>query len=475
MTNNAPRTTQTRAGTVFISYARADDERPPYDDTTQGWVKFFWDQLRWELTDRGARQAKLWLDRYDIDPAEAFTQVIKTAVRDATLILPVFSENWVRSQWCHQDITEFVASHADPGSWLIPVFKNDPPRALLPEVMQGENAREGYRFFTQDETGMIHEFYWRGLQNRTAYLELLRRIAQYIIERLDLKTPANREGHATGRTIFLAVAAQDLCDARQRLVNDLTTAGVAVVPVINELPDTQVEYERVIRSALVHAEMAVHLLGENGGITLDGGSEPILKLQLRLVRETAVARPFPRILWVPRWLPGRGHERRDPFAALGRLGGLQPGEELYGEGVTDLSQWLRKRLQAVPTAATVFVTSAAGEDDDLVADLANNLQNLGLRVRAVFASEAMPISDDTAHVLVLWGKADRPALDALLARVPGDARVTCLQLPGDDEQAKRRFFRQRVYLQKIEALPANLQETRELLGRVGIMASGRAL
>src|SRR5262249_12643412 len=102
--------------------------------------------------------------------------------------------------------------------------------------MQGENAREGYRFFTQDETGMVYEFYWRGLQNRTAYLELLKRIAKYIIERLDLGTPANREERAVGRTVFLAVAAQDLCDARQRLVNDLTAAGVGVVPVIDELP-----------------------------------------------------------------------------------------------------------------------------------------------------------------------------------------------------------------------------------------------
>jgi|CXWL01.1.fsa_nt_gi hypothetical protein len=51
---------------VFISYARADNEPP--DSETKGWVSFFWDQLRYELTDRGAAEAKLWLDRYQIDP-----------------------------------------------------------------------------------------------------------------------------------------------------------------------------------------------------------------------------------------------------------------------------------------------------------------------------------------------------------------------------------------------------------------------
>ena len=81
-----------RAGTVFISYARADDEKPPHDDTAQGWVTFLWDQLRWELTTRGAKQAKLWLDRYQIDPAESFTPKIEAAVKEAAVILPILSE-----------------------------------------------------------------------------------------------------------------------------------------------------------------------------------------------------------------------------------------------------------------------------------------------------------------------------------------------------------------------------------------------
>ncbi len=109
--------------------------------------------------------------------------------------------------------------------------------------MQGNNARVGYRFFTQDDKGALHEFYWRGLQDRTAYFALLRQIAQLIIERLDLKTSGNKEEPPARRTIFLAVAAHELRDARQRLVNDLRSAGVAVVPAIDALPDTAVDYE----------------------------------------------------------------------------------------------------------------------------------------------------------------------------------------------------------------------------------------
>jgi hypothetical protein len=79
---------------VFVSYSRADDAPPPHDEKPVGWVKFFWDQVRWGLNDGGARRAKLWLDRYDIEPAEAFTDKIGAAMKGAAVIVPFLPENW---------------------------------------------------------------------------------------------------------------------------------------------------------------------------------------------------------------------------------------------------------------------------------------------------------------------------------------------------------------------------------------------
>jgi hypothetical protein len=42
--------------------------------------------------------------------------------------------------------------------------------------------------------------------------------------------------------------------------------------------------------------------------------------------------------------PDRSKDKRDPFEVVQRFGGLHPGEEVYAEEVTDLSQWLRGRL-----------------------------------------------------------------------------------------------------------------------------------
>src|ERR1700682_5075265 len=95
-------------GTVFISYARADDDPPPLDEKTRGWVTFFWQQLRWELNNVGVHQADLWLDRYEIEPTEVFTHKIEVALREARLFIPVLSPNWVQRAWCQRELSRFV-------------------------------------------------------------------------------------------------------------------------------------------------------------------------------------------------------------------------------------------------------------------------------------------------------------------------------------------------------------------------------
>ena len=138
---------------VFISYARADDLKPPFEETTQGWVTFFWHQLRFELINCGAKQAELWLDRYQIEPAEAFTPKIEQALAQASMLIAVFSENWVQSAWCQEEIDWFGKQHADASDRIVPVYKSDLYRELLPVLIRGYQARIGFRFFTSDDAG----------------------------------------------------------------------------------------------------------------------------------------------------------------------------------------------------------------------------------------------------------------------------------------------------------------------------------
>ena len=296
---------------VFISYARNDDLKPPFDDATHGWVTFFWHQLRFELTNSGLPEANLWLDRFEIEPAEEFTPKIEAALKEADLIIPVLSENWVARDWTRRELERFLELHPAANDGIVLVLK-DEPRSKRPAPLDG---REGYRFFEREPSGAVREFYWRGLQDQKAYYAVLKKMAGWIVDRLlAAPAPAVPGALSNGRTVFVAVAADELSDARQRLVNDLAGAGYTVLPAKDRLPDTVDAAAKEVGDALAEAELAVLLLGESEGFIPSGGQEAI-SLQLRLARERGV----PRVLWAPKWLPARPpDDKRDPFAVVER-------------------------------------------------------------------------------------------------------------------------------------------------------------
>jgi hypothetical protein len=345
----------------------------------------------------------------------------------------------------------------------------------VPEILKN---REGYQFFLRDPSGKLREFYWRGLQDDKAYFDLLKQVADRIAGQLMVKvkpTPQEPSVVPNGRTIYLAAPADELRDCWLRLANDLRGSGYIVLPSEGRLSDTLPAAEAEIADALARAELSVHLLGESEGGKSDGSEETLARLQLRLAREHAGRQVgLPRVLWAPKWLPERPERKRDPFEVVRRFGGLSPGEEVYGEEVTDLSQWLRARLNpSAPASAssisTLLIAGAVPADDALVSLLANRLQSDEISVRPVFAGDALPEDGGvrSAAVLVLWGKADRASMDGLLDRLaPLRMPITVLSLPGGEETAKIRFFRQGVYIEPLEAVPADRRAARELLDRL---------
>jgi hypothetical protein len=281
--------------------------------------------------------------------------------------------------------------------------------------------------------------------------------------------------------VYLAAPTDELRDAWQRLANDLEGSGYVVLPADARLPDTAGVAEIAIREALVKAELSIHFLGESEGGKPDSSEETFVRLQLRLARERAASGAFPRVFWAPKWIPGKQDNKRDPFMVVDRFGGLQEGEEVYAEEVTDLSQWLRERLnppkpQSTFAATRLLVAAAGPEDDDLVATLANRLQCPEITVQPLFAGVPL-LQGDVAQfsaLLVPWGRADRISIDGLLSVLgPLGPPITVLALPGDDETAKGRFFRQGVYLERLDALPPDRKAARKLLVRLEII-SGRS-
>jgi hypothetical protein len=463
---------------VFISYARLDDERPPGREDVQGWVSFFWGELRYELTNAGLGQAKLWLDRYEIEKAEKFTDKIEAALAEAKVILPVLSPNWLGRDWCVREVLRFAEQKIagrDPANDILPVFKIEiPSTESIPPPLLG---REGYEFFRRDQTGRLCEFYWRGLKNEKDYLDLVRQIAFRIRDRFFIPPQQVDVTPSRGRTVFVAAPTDELRDAWQRLINDLKADGYNVLPADDRLPDTAVKAEELVRTALEKADLALHLLGESEGAIPFGGTEGIVRLQLRLSREHASANPSQqRILWAPRWLPDANSGKRDPFEVIGRFGQLNKGEHVYAEAVTELSQWLRDLLEPpVPAARSVistwYIASAAAADDSHVSMLANGLQSAGQDVEVVFSGEPVPHppKDRSALVLLPWGDTDVASLITHLESLEPLGRRAVLVLPGGDVAAKNRFFRKGIVVLPMPDLPIDPAATTALLNRLKVI------
>jgi hypothetical protein len=170
---------------VFISYSRKDDERPPFDNKIEGWVTYFWQQLRFELTNAGMTDAVLWMDRYQIEPADAFTEKSESALREAHLFIAIVSPNYLTSEWCLMELQSFLKFQSDLGndasSRLVVIHKMEVGNRALPPALLTQN---GFRFFEREPNGSVREFYWRGLKDQKSYYRLLKDVTNLIVRHL---------------------------------------------------------------------------------------------------------------------------------------------------------------------------------------------------------------------------------------------------------------------------------------------------
>ena len=148
-------------GFAFISYALADDQKLPFEHTIQGWVTFFWQQKRFELTNRSPKQAEPWLDRYQIKPANACTSKIKMALAQTRLIIAILFKNWAQNDWYQREVEIFGRIHFDTCDLVTSVFNNKLKRERLRLLTQGHQARKSYRFSSSYAIDKTHNLYWR--------------------------------------------------------------------------------------------------------------------------------------------------------------------------------------------------------------------------------------------------------------------------------------------------------------------------
>jgi len=269
---------------IFLTYARLDDEVPTLDRDAKGWVRYLYDQLQLALRQRLGDEVEFWRDRKDIDENCLFEHLIEEGLEGSTLLLAVVSPSYIKSTWCQREWQLFIkkcgSESRETIERVVKVLKHRMDEANLPPPLQN---REGYRFFAPDPDHPRREvpFYLNGKMRREAeYLDVLERLVNYLVERLEDAPPARAGAVRTGLRIFLAVPqGADTTEPTLRVRKALEEAGLSVIAPPAS-PVSEAAARGALRETLRQTNAAIHIIGCSAGVLLRNGQLPAVHLQL---------------------------------------------------------------------------------------------------------------------------------------------------------------------------------------------------
>jgi hypothetical protein len=465
---------------IFLSYARTDDETPPAAGDRPGWVKFFHDNLWYELKQRVSKDLLFWRDVNDIEPDGDFAREIEDALRKAIVMVAVLSPNYVTRPWCRRELESFAkappdADAAQRSERVFKILKHNIPEQGLPIVLQ--NRGRGYKFFEIDPaTGIEHPYFMAGrllAKHEQAYLELINELAERIKRRLPgLLAPPVAPPPLPSRFVFVASppSSSTVMETYRILTKQLETEGFGVLPRPGDpFPDTLTDAQKLLAEAIGRTELAIHLIGESSGKTCDGAIEPMVPMQLRLSAAAMTGRlGLRRLVWYTDKIPAKSPAHAELLRALADCdvtrAPLLPGRDEIVSGTYDsffgLVQRTLQRAAPAPTqepdqtGKTLYVV-AADEDVALARGaLRGALRGLGIEVEVPLPPDRPKDVRDKHEatrlqaadaVLVLWGAKRVDWIEDQLFRfrsqwrslgrdLPFDALVLALVDPDSDEK-----------------------------------------
>ena len=325
---------------IFLSYARVDNESETNDKSELGWVDYFQSRLIKQMRRRGRLDVAFWRDVAEIDGADRFSPKILDGLVSSHFFLPILSPTYIQRPWCREEVQRFNergTNEPDINQRLVPVFKLPVEESQLPQQLRG---RGGYRFYRNDEVNKrLVEFFRRGEeQDPEAYSTLLDEITDFICSKLPpveaLSQIPNPEPSSKIVSIFVAPPASDMYAAYDKLVSELKTQGLRVViDPSQEISTDRVQAEADVAEALDQARLAIHLLGAESGPRL--GKSRLADFLL----EQSHSREIPRIIWAPTMLfsdPTRPEstmriQDRDPLAVFNEFGEFRNTDSVSGD------------------------------------------------------------------------------------------------------------------------------------------------
>lgn len=418
---------------IFVSYPRALNRPPPDSGTTAavGWVTRFVEWLEHYLrTELGGEEFHVWMD-HQLEANAELTPRLHELIESCAVFLVILSEAYLRSDWCKDELTTFVAGdivrrkRTRSRIFIIETTEiAEPPPELSPEILRTRFWYEHPRDHKPRTMGLPVP-----TREHEDFQELIIRLSRDIAEELKEQRAEELEerpkppvpGGATGRpavpgagpAIYLAESSDDLSDLRYELKTFLTQAGYRVLPRALNDPSA---FEDAVRTDLGQSILFVQLLGASPGRRLDEDADR--RHRVAVQHELAVACNVPVLQWRSRDLARDTIERvSDP-----RHRALLDGPEVMALDIQELKVTVQDRIRKIlkppappPEEGSLVVVIDA--KPDLVSQFLDELESRSICCLVLPRGpdskahrEAMKVSLEDSHALMLaFGDTDPTA------------------------------------------------------------------
>ncbi len=479
---------------IFISYARNDNQAARENSTSIGFVTAIHERISANFAALGPPTPSVFRDTEQISSEQQFEQRLGAALDAARFMVVVLSRNWLVSKWCVLELETFVGKWQKRGESeqqikerLFLVLKHVVPPENRPPWLQGQS---GFPLVMLDKESNTEVDFYDAAQDKVRRGEWFTQLED-LATRLRARIQGGADPTAAGpradpsgtqaarATVYLARPAADMLPSYETLYEELTRRKIRVVPDPGEeIPTNGREAIERIDAALGEAALSIHLVGDKLGFQPEDAT-PIVRLQLDRAAGLAQSdagdpRPFHRLLWVPRVVPGAPPDAaaRDPFKSLAEhyKGAfvIAPGDKVEGDTLAKFTQFAIQHLDEMtqppgPASRDVAAGSQVyvqhGEDDAAVAEgVAEVLSRLGYTPLLPILQGA-PADREQVHrdalraadaVLLCWAQASafwvRSRASELrnwqdLGRTRAFQTRAVVELPPDtpDKQRLRRF------------------------------------
>lgn len=261
---------------VFVSYAHNDDVPPA--GIERGWVTYFVEELKTELTKKLGKRPDVWMDHLLLKNYRVDTE-LNDKIRSSRTIVLFMSPSYLNSDWCQQEIGNFLAlnrAHNSKESVFIVAIEetsrqdwharlqNLTPLALYQTQLNGSVRRLGSPRPPLDSE---HE-YWTKLNELAhlinAHLRFLNKSAPIEDTVTDKPASANTEhknltGNLKAPTLWIAQPTLDLHPNWEALAAAARQRGATVVPLAANVYHGELQ---AINADIASADILIQLLSE---------------------------------------------------------------------------------------------------------------------------------------------------------------------------------------------------------------------